>query len=392
MARDLTVREVAGLSHVGQRRVSKNLYLQVTPTGTKSWLFRYTRGGVHHWVGLGSIELVSLADARARAMAYRRLLLDGKDPLEQRRTGRVQAVRAATRGMLFATCAERYISAHAAGWKNGKHRAQWSATLATYAHPVIGEMPVAAVDTDAIMKILEPIWTTKTATAARVRGRIEAVLDWAAARGYREGANPARWRGHLDKLLAKRTKVAPIKHYSALPYTEIPAFMAELRELPGIPAACLEFTILTAARVGEARCAQWSELDLAARTWTVPAARMKSGAAHVVPLSERVLEIIALLPNAGDYLFLGARASRPIGAMAMTTVLQRIRRADLTVHGFRSAFRDWAAEQTNHQNHVVEMALAHTIGDKTEAAYRRGDLLEKRRTLMRDWMDYCNEG
>jgi integrase len=388
MARDLTVREVARLSHVGQRRVSKNLYLQVTPTGTKSWLFRYTRGGVHHWLGLGSIDLLSLADARARAVAYRRLLLDGKDPLEERRAGRVQAVRAATRGMPFATCAERYIAAHAASWKNGKHRAQWTATLATYASPVIGELPVAAVDTDTIMKILEPIWTTKTATAARVRGRIEAVLDWAAARGYRAGENPARWRGHLDKLLAKRAKIAPTKHHSALPYAEIPAFMAELRELPGLPAACLEFTILTAARTGEARCAQWSELD-AAKTWTVPAARMKSGAAHVVPLSERVLEVIALLPNDGGYLFPGARHGRPIGDMAMTTVLQRMKRADLTVHGFRSAFRDWAAEQTNYQNHVVEMALAHTIEDKVEAAYRRGDLLDKRRALMQDWEAYC---
>jgi integrase len=314
--------------------------------------------------------------------------VDGKDPLEHRRMVRAEAVLEAT-GMSFATCADRYIAAHAAGWKNGKHRAQWATTLKTYVNPVIGQTPVAVVDTDAVLQILEPIWATKTETATRVRGRIEAILDWAAARGYREGDNPARWRGHLQRLLPARAKVAPVKHHSALPYSEVPAFMAELRERLGMAAACLEFTILTAARTGEAIGARWSELDRKAKTWTIPAERMKAGVVHVIPLSERALEIITMLPNAGDYLFVGTRPGRPISDMTMTMVLRRMGRDDITVHGFRSAFRDWVAERTNHQNHVVEMALAHTIGDKTEAAYRRGYLLEKRRTLMHDWADYC---
>jgi integrase len=241
-----------------------------------------------------------------------------------------------------------------------------------------------------VLRILEPIWTTKTETASRLRGRIESILDWATARRYRQGENPARWRGHLDQLLPSRAKVAPVQHHEALLYAELPAFMARLREQAGAAARCLELTILTATRTGEAIAARWSEIDLAARTWTVPSERMKASKEHVVPLSGRVVEILKALPRSGsDYVFEKGHAGRPISNMAMTMTLRRMGRGDITVHGFRSTFRDWAAEQTGYPNHVVEMALAHTIGDKVEAAYRRGDLLEKRRALMRDWAAYC---
>jgi integrase len=289
---------------------------------------------------------------------------------------------------------------HCKGWRNGKHRQQWANTLETYAYPVIGDLPVAAVDTGLIMRIIEPLWvgTTdaqgnavppKTETASRLRGRLESILDWATARNDRTGENPARWRGHLDKLLPRRSKVAPVNHHDALPYADMPAFMAELRKRSGASARCLKFTILTAGRTGEAIGAKWSEIDLKARTWTVPAERMKSGKEHVVPLSDRVLELLEALPRSSTYLFENGRAHKPISNMAMSMLLRDMGHGGITVHGFRSTFRDWAAEQTNYQNHVVEMALAHVIGDKVEAAYRRGDLLKKRRNLMRDWARYC---
>ena len=376
--RDLTVREVAGLFRVGQHRVSRNLYVQVTPTGTKSWLFRYMWQGAPRWIGLGPIDLVNLAQARVKALAYRRCLHEGTDPRATR-----------TKAIVFADCAGRYIAAHAAGWRNGKHRAQWTATIETYANPVIGHIPVAAIDTALIMQILEPIWTTKPETASRVRGRIESILDWAAARGYRQGDNPARWRGHLQRLLPARAKIAPVNHHAALAYGEVPGFMAALRQQAGISARCLELTILTAARTGEALGARWDEIDMTARTWTIPGSRMKSGRPHTVPLSDQAVALLAAMPRSGELVFEGARRGRPISNMAMMMLLRRMGRGDLTVHGFRSAFRDWAAEQTSHPNHVVEMALAHTIGDKVEAAYRRGDLLAKRRALMQDWAGYC---
>jgi integrase len=262
--------------------------------------------------------------------------------------------------------------------------------LATYAYPVIGDLPVAAVDTGLVMKIIEPIWQTKTETASRLRGRIESILDWAKARHYRTGENPARWRGHLDQLLAPRAKIAPVNHHEALPYAELPAFMAALRRQDGIAARCLELTIMTATRSGEARRARWSEFDLGARVWAIPAERMKAGKAHTVPLSDRALAILAALPRSGDYLFENGHVGKPISDMAMIMTLRRMGRNDIKVHGFRSTFRDWAAERTDYQNHVVEMALAHTIGDKVEAAYRRGDLLEKRRRLMAYWAAYCD--
>jgi integrase len=386
MPRDLTSRELPGLTRIGQHRVSRNLYLQVTPTDTRSWLFRYMRTGKARWLGLGPVDLVTLAEARVKATAWRRRLLEGGDPLEDRRAARA---RTAADSLTFQICAERYIDAHQASWKNGKHRAQWKATLATYVYPVLGALPIAAIDTGLVMQVLEPIWQAKPETASRVRGRVETVLDWASARGYRNGDNPARWRGHLQRLLPARAAIAPVKHHKALHYAEVPAFMAALRQQAGTAARCLELTILTAARTGEALGARWSEIDLEAKLWRVPAARMKGGREHVVPLSGPALEILAALPRSGDHLFEGARAGRPISNMAMDMLLRRMGQGAITVHGFRSSFRDWAAEQTSHPNHVVEMALAHAIGDKVEAAYRRGDLMAKRQRLLRDWGRYC---
>jgi integrase len=317
--RSLTVKEVAAITKPGTHRVSKNLYLQVGPTGTKAWLFRYMRNGSPHGMGLGSLELVTLAEARDKALLCRKLLLDGLDPLEERRTKRTQALLTVASQITFRDCATRYIDAHALGWRNGKHCQQWRNTLKTYADPVIGDLPVADVDTTLVLRIIEPIWTTKTETASRLRGRIESILDWATARNYRTGENPARWRGHLDKLLPKRSKVAPVNHHDALPYAELPAFMHKLRRQAGIAPQCLEFTILMAARTGEAIGARWSEIDLDARTWKVPAERMKGGKEHTVPLSNRAIEILAALPRSGsDVVFETGRAGHPISNMAMT--------------------------------------------------------------------------
>jgi integrase len=356
--------------------------------------------GRAHGMGLGPCDLVTLAEARDEALLLRKKLLKGIDPLEERRSARVQERLSKAAAITFRECARKYIAVHSKGWRNGKHRQQWANTLETYAYPVIGDLPVAAVDTALIVKILEPLWVgtvdaaghpvpPKTETASRLRGRLESILDWAKAREYRAGENPARWRGHLDKLLPRRSKVAPVNHHDAMPYVELPAFMVELRKRSGASARCLEFTILTAARTGEAIGAKWSEIDLKARTWMVPAERMKTGKEHVVPLSDQAVEILKTISRARDYVFENRRAGKPLSNMAMIMLLRDMGRGDITVHGFRSTFRDWTADRTNHANEVAEMALAHVVGDKVEAAYRRGDLLQKRRNLMRDWARYC---
>ena len=293
--------------------------------------------------------------------------------------------------MTFAACAERYIASHKVGWRNPKHAAQWPATLGTYVYPVFGSLPVQAVDVGLVMKAIEPIWVQKPETAGRVRGRIERVLDWATARGYRQGENPARWRGHLENLLPKKSKVRRVEHHAALPYVEIGAFMAELRQQEGVPARALEFAILTAARTGEVIGAKWDEIDLDERLWTVPAERMKAGKEHRVPLSDVALAIVEERRKIqqDDHIFPGGKAGRPISNMAMLMLLRRMGRGDLTAHGFRSSFRDWAAERTTFPAEVAEMALAHTVSDKVEAAYRRGDLFQKRRYLMEAWAKFC---
>jgi integrase len=293
--------------------------------------------------------------------------------------------------MTFREGAETYIAAHKAGWKNPKHAAQWPATLATYVYPVFGDLPVQAIDTGLVMKALEPIWTAKPETATRVRGRIESVIDWATARGYRQGENPARWRGHLENLFPKKSKVRRVEHHPALPYDEIGAFTASLRGQGGIGARALEFLILTAARTGEVIGARWDEFDLAQKVWTVPAERMKAGKEHRVPLSAPALAIVEAMRETreSEFVFPGGKRGKPLSNMAMLKLLKRMGRDDLTAHGFRSSFRDWAAESTGFPSEVVEMALAHMVGDKVEAAYRRGDLFAKRRQLMEAWARYC---
>ena len=391
--RPLTVLEVKALKDPGTWWVSRNLYLQIAEGGSRSWLFRYMLNGVSREMGLGSCELVTLAEARQKVIEGRRLLLEGIDPIEHRRQKRREAALASASAITFRMCAKRYIAAHEAGWRNGKHRAQWSATLEAYAYPTLGELPVASVETAHVMQVLEPIWATKAETASRVRGRIESIWDWAKARGYCNGGeNPARWRGHLDKLLPARSKVAPVEHHVALPFAEIPAFMAELRTRPGTAARCLELTILTWTRSGEARGARWEELDFKARQWVVPASRMKAARPHTVPLADAAVALLKALPRTGEYIFEGARAGRPISDMSMTMVLRRMGRDRITVHGFRSTAKDWASETTSHADIVSEMALAHTIPEKVQKAYRRGVLLQKRRRLMTDWAKYCSSG
>lgn len=388
----LTALRVRQLVTPGRYGDGGGLYLQVRDADHRSWLFRYTRDGRAHQMGLGPLADVSLAEARDAAQRCRKLLRDGIDPLAERRARHLAAASVAD-AMAFREVAARYVATHEAAWKNPKHRAQWTATLETYAYPVFGARPVAAVATDDVTRALEPIWTTKPETARRLRGRIEAILDYATTRGWRAGENPARWRGHLEHALPRRRKVAKVRHHPALPWRDIGGFMRRLAEETGLGAAALRFTILTAARTGEALGARWDEIDRDARVWTVPAERMKAGLTHRVPLTDAALAVLeAMAPLGGEAaapVFPGRRPGRTLSNMAMTMVLRRIGRADLTVHGFRSTFRDWAAETTDHPSEVAEAALAHAIASKVEAAYRRGDLFEKRRQLMEDWADFC---
>jgi len=368
------------------------LYLRIGPTGAKSWVYRFMRQGKRRDMGLGPLHVVSLADARVRAAECRKQRLDGKDPLAAREQERASARLDAAKSMTFTNCAEAYIKAHAPSWRNAKHADQWTNTLETYAGPVFGALPVQAVDLGLVMKVLESIWTAKPETASRVRGRIEAVLDWATVRGYRQGDNPARWRGHLDNLLPRRAKVQKVEHHAALPYAEMGAFMEALRAQDCTAARALEFVILTAARTGEVISARWDEFDLGAKIWTIPGERMKAGREHRVPLSPAALALLKRMQAKGsEFIFPGSKPRRPLSNMAMLKLLERMKRADLTVHGFRSSFRDWAAERTNFAREVAEAALAHVVGDKVEAAYRRGDLFEKRRRLMEAWATHCGK-
>jgi integrase len=378
---------VKGIDQKGMYHDGGGLYLQVSAAGTKSWIYRFTLDGRAREMGLGPLNAISLAEARKRAAECRRMRHDGIDPIEARGVQRDQKRLEGARSMTFDVCAEAYIEAHKASWKNGKHAEQWRGSLRNYASPVFGSSPVQAIDLALVMKALEPIWQTKSETASRLRGRIESVLDWATVRGYRKGENPARWRSHLDKLLPTRAKIQKVKHHPALPYAEIGAFMEALRGQEGIAARALEFLILTAARTGEIIGAQWDEVDLDERVWVIPEARMKAGREHRVPLSGPALAILQKMNEIreSDFVFPGGRKGNPLSNMAMLAVLKRMGRDDLTAHGFRSTFRDWAAERTTFPREVVEMALAHTIENKVEGAYRRGDLVQKRRQLMEAW-------
>ena len=380
------------------------LYLLVRTADVRFWVFRYTlRGKKMREMGLGRAgadqAAVTLAEAREKAVALHKMVRAGIDPLAQREINNAQeaaaAQTAAIQGMSFRTVAERYFDAHAETWRNAKHRAQWVSTLETYVHPIMGDLPIGAVNTEHVLAALEPIWRAKPETASRVRGRVESVLDYATARQWRNGENPARWRGHLNNLLPARAKVATVKHHAALPWADVARFLRDLRNQAGVAARALEFAILTAARSGEVLGVEWTEIDLERGVWTVPAHRMKSGREHRVPLtvpSFSVLNTIATMRPVDapeGFVFPGTSPGKPLSIMAMTMVLRRMQRGDVTVHGFRSTFRDWAGENTDHAREVVETALAHVVGDKTEAAYARGDLFEKRRRLMEDWATFC---
>jgi integrase len=366
------------------------LFLQVSETGAKSWVFRFKEAGRLRVMGLGPIHTVSLAEARDHALECRKLRLGGRDPIAERKTAHAAARLDAAKAISFKECAEAYMAAHKAAWRNAKHGAQWEATLATYAYPAFGSLSVQAIDVGLVMKAIEPIWNEKTETASRLRGRIEAVIDWATARGHRKGENPARWRGHLENLLPKKSRVHRVQHHPALPYPEIGAFMADLRAMKGVPARALEFAVLTAARTGEVIGARWGEINIAERLWTIPAERMKAGREHRVPLSNAAMAIVDAMVKIRqhDFVFPSNRAGRAISGIGCSSVLKRMR-DDLTVHGFRSSFRDWAAESTSFPTEVAEMALAHTVADKVEAAYRRGDLVDKRRQLAEAWARFC---
>jgi integrase len=386
----LTAREVAAKNKPGLYADGGNLHLQVGPTGTKAWLFCYALNGRAREMGLGALHTVSLKEARDKAKRQRALLLEGIDPLEAKKAGRTALAVEKAKSITFAQCAEQYIESHSKDWKNAKHGAQWTATLKTYCGPVFGALPVQEVDTGLVVKALEKIWTKKPETASRVRARIENVLSFATVRAYRKGENPARWRGHLDHVLPKLDRRKRIIHHPALPYAEMNKFMLALRAEEGTPARALEFAILTAARTGEVIGARPTEFDLENSTWTVPADRMKSHREHRVPLSAPAVAVVREALKAGcDYVFPGRDKAEPLSNMAMLELMRRMRDG-LTVHGFRSTFRDWAAETTAHPRDVCEAALAHVLGNQTEAAYQRGDLLKKRSKLMNDWSRYCD--
>ncbi len=390
-AEKLSAVKVAKLKGPGRFGDGRGLWLHLGKDGGRSWVFRYTRQGRAREMGLGPTHAVSLADARELArLARRQIIVDGIDPLDARNQQRTKNRIEAARGITFEDAAAQYIAAHEPSWKSQPHRDQWKTTLRDFAHPIAGKLPVAAVDTAIVLKMLEPIWSVKPETAARVRGRVESILDWATARGYRQGNNPATWRGHLDKLLPAKARIRAVKHHAAMPYDALPIFMdQQLRTLDSITARALEFLILTAARSGEVINAVWDEIDLAKAVWAIPAARMKAGREHRVPLSERACEILRSLPREGKFVFPGNKANRPLIRKAMADLLKAKDGPGNTIHGFRSSFRTWASERTNFPGEIAEAALAHVLKNKTEAAYLRGDALEKRRRLMADWSRFC---
>jgi integrase len=376
----LNARAVATIAKDGRHADGGGLYLSISPNGGRRWVFLFRWHGKPTEIGLGSARDVTLARARELASQARGRLAEGINPKDVRRP---------SEGATFGECADRLIEAMRPSWRNAKHAAQWAMTLREYAAP-LRRLPVDRITTDDVLTVLKPHWTQKPETASRIRGRIERVLDAAKAQGLRSGENPARWRGHLDQLLPRRQRLTR-GHHAAMSYTDLPAFMAALRARRATSAAALEFTILTAARSGEVLGARWEEFDLDRAVWTVPAMRMKAGREHRVPLSRRALKIVKAMDESrnGDFVFAGHKPGKSLSVMSLEMVLRRMKIDNATVHGFRSAFRDWAAESTNFTNEVCEAALAHVIGNKAEAAYRRGDLFDKRRKLMEVWAAYC---
>jgi integrase len=380
----LTAKRVDHLHKPGRHPDGNGLYLQVTQSGVKSWVLRYERNGRERMLGLGTLRDFSLKEARERARRARQLLADGVDPIDAKRAQRTVPT------LTFRQAVGAYNTLHEQKWTS--RRPQFLSSLRRYAFPILGDLPLPVIDTPAVLRVVQPIWTTKTETANRVRGRIEAVLDWATVSGHRpKGDNPARWKGHLAMILPAPGAIAKVQHHAALPWGEVAAFMADLRGREGVAARALEFAILTAARTNEVIGVRWSEIDFGAATWTIPAERMKMDREHRIPLSEAALDLLRNLytEDGNDLIFIGAQAGHGLGDRALAEVLARMGRGDITVHGFRSTFRDWAAEVSHHPNHVVEQALAHAIGNAVERAYRRGDLFAKRRVLMEEWATFC---
>ena len=395
----LSALQVTKLTKPGLYGDGGGLTLQITPTGAKSWLFRYMVAGKPFGMGLGPTHTVSLSEARQKALGARKQLIDGINPLAAKKQNQIAAALASARMITFDQCAEAYILAHKASWKNAKHGDQWTNTLKTYASPVFGHLPVAEIDAGLVVKCLAPIWESKTETASRVRGRIESVLGWATTSGYRTGENPARWKGHLENLLATISKSSRTKNHPSLPWQRIGTFMSALRAREGVAARAVEFAILTACRSGEVRGARWAEFDTDGKVWTIPAERMKAKREHEVPLSEAALALLQSMSRDSDVVFAGTKG-QPLSDMSLTAVIRRMNGNDkpiwadasgdgITVHGFRSSFRMWAAETTNFPREVAEHALAHQLPDAVERAYQRGSQFAKRAALMAEWAVYC---
>ena len=387
----LAARTVESAQTPGLLADGGGLYLQVSKSASKSWLFRFMLNRRSREMGLGSLKAVSLASAREKAAHCRSLLADGVDPIEARKTEREATRLPQVKSITFEEAADAYIAAHEPGWKNAKHASQWRNTLRTYALPIAGSLSVSDFDTSIVMQILRPVWTSKPETASRLRGRIERILDWSSVSGFREGQNPAQWRGHLENLLPSKSRVHNVKHHPAMHYQEVGAFVHQIRDQDGMAAQALEFLIYTAARTSEVIGAEWDEINLDQGVWTIPDWRTKTGKEHRVPLADRPLKIIEgrHYGQRDRFVFPGGKLGKGLSNMAMLSVLRRSN-IKQTVHGFRSSFRDWAADQTQFPREVIEQALAHTIGNKVEAAYLRSDLFEKRRHLMDLWASYLD--
>ena len=368
------------------------LYLQISRSGSKSWVFRFMLNRRSREMGLGSLNAVSLSLAREKASQCRTLLADGIDPIEYRDAEKSKQIAHTHKNITFREASESYIRSHSAGWKNAKHAAQWASTLNTYAYPILGEVYASEIDTSLVVQVLDPIWSVKTETASRVRGRIEKILSWATVSGYRKGENPARWRGHLDNLMPPPSRMRRVKHHAAMPYSEVGNFIQQLRNGSGVSHRALEFVILTAARTQEVLGSNWNEIDFETGLWTVPAERMKGLREHRVPLVDRAIEILAEMRSTANsrFVFPGNRPNKGLSNMSLLAVLRRLQ-IEATAHGFRSSFRDWASEVSDFPSEVAEQALAHVNKNKVEAAYRRGDLFVKRQRLMEAWATYLEK-
>lgn len=389
IAKELTAMAVSRLKDDGAYAVGGVPGLQLQILGaSRVWVLRFVLHGKRRRMGLGSYPAVSLAEAREQARLARSQIRAGIDPIEQRSSARETVVAAAAKSLTFAQAAEKFIAAHEDGWSNAKHRLQWVSTLGTYANPVIGQLPVAAIEQRHILQILDPIWRTKTETASRLRGRIEQVLNWAKVQGLREGPNPARWRDHLDLLLPAPEKVSPVKHLAAVPLAEARQVWQSIRDSGGMGALALQLQILTAGRSGEARGARWSELDLVNAVWVIPKERMKAKREHRIPLPRQAVELLQQQPRIDDSdLVFPSSRNTPLSDMTLTAVMRRLKRSEVP-HGWRSTFRDWVGDCTEYPSELAEIALAHAVGSKVEQAYRRGDMLEKRRSMMQEWADF----